>query len=109
MKHIKQYESIELNDLKKFVIYQSTSRSNDNNIDHYLLYIFEILTTNNTEVFVKRHYEYNTILEKLIPNEKAKIRGTLNFLLENTQFTSDDIQDCIDILPVLTETKKYNL
>lgn len=112
MKYIKTYENVIENLIDKFVVYRTTSTTIDpiTKKEYQFLFIFKIKSIDEYDtVTVKRYYEYDTMLNKLKNSEIDDIKGNINILLENTLFSSDNLQDCVDMLPVLSDINKYNL
>lgn len=108
MKYIKQYETntIELN-LKKYIIWKSS-----------VLNIFEVLKHNNkTELSLERLFIYTDDVGLMSsPFKKYDTNVILEIsdikkdaLYSYIKYQSDNLQDCIDNIKILTTTAKYNL
>jgi hypothetical protein len=120
MKYIKAYENVgdKIPELKKYVIWKSTKVNN----------LLEIIPNKNNTIVKKprKNEQYDTIKVKhlyncnakgeiLKPNLNAgKTTGLLKDDFENSirnylLYQSDSLQDCLDIMPLLVTSDKYNL
>lgn len=110
MKYIKSYESIDINNIKKYIIYKpDNSLQRDKDKDKYL-FIYIILNINNDYTTLLRVYRYN------IPEEKISDVGISDEIFVPTDtiinrilFSSNDVEECIKMLPLVANTNKYNL
>jgi hypothetical protein len=99
MKHVKSYEAIKdgFSNYKKYII----GRRENNDL--------VIIEVGKDEI--KRIYSYNE--NKLLVEEFFKInRKDVNFdeeIKPYILFTTNDLKKCIDILPTLINSEKYNL
>lgn len=103
MKFIKEYE--DLAELKKYVVW----KGKDPNI-----YIFEILfkftDDNGVKYRIDHHYTYNKYMKKL-DIDNIYNDGSISYIKhhEKVLYTSNDIKECIDMIPLLINANKYNL
>ena len=108
MKHIKLFEEINIIDYKKYVIYKPKFETNSPYYNKFL-YIFEIISIEEDNlIIVEKHYEYNSFENILTPENSTGI-GNVNIFKNHILYTSDNIQDCIDMIQVTNLSDKYNL
>ena len=106
MKHLKTFEATIEDDhtkLKKYIIYYSKE----------LLPTYQIIEILYTEPYrdnskIKFWYQSinNNEIEK---SSKLPYTTSTNYLIKNTIYQSDNLQDCIDKLEIMIHTYKYNL
>ena len=73
------------------------------------IFIVKILSSSWYIIF-KKLYKYEN--DELIENDyfdEVKYNYDFEFIINNTLFQSDNLQECIDIIPDILATKKYNL
>ena len=107
MKHLKSYENIKDYDepqlkLKKYIIYSETS-----SIIKSRTLIMQILYNQGVSTSAEKLYIYQN-------NELIKTSGNIQWsnsldLKPSVIFTSDNLQECIDKLPILLNQHKYNI
>jgi len=104
MRHIKQYEALTNIKLKRYCIWDSI-------IHLEIIEIVDVVFDTpqyNTEYVSIMIYKYDNNI--LIKTEKeGKISFYENSIDRFIKYTSDNLQDCIDMLPILYDTQKYNL
>lgn len=110
MKYIKSYESIDINNIKKYIIYKPDNSLQLDKDKNKWLFIYLILNINNDYTTLLRVYRYNISEEKLLEEKMSEelfvpIPAFSNRIL----FTSDNINECIEMLPLISNTNKYNL
>lgn len=108
MKYLKKFENIK-DEYKKYVIYKSIHKS----IDY--LFILEVINQNEHFINVRKLYryynEYTGDSFGIIGLEELD-RATLKFTPERMNdviYQSDNMQDCLDVLPELISAIKYNI
>jgi len=102
MKYIKQYDNHQT-DLKKYVIWHYK----EDNIDD--LEILEIVIFDGQSYFTQSLYsiEDNKLIEKKFKQLILAISPKdVNLYIV---YTSDNLQDCIDMILILKNVEKYNL
>jgi hypothetical protein len=113
MRYIKTYETydtiISYADYKKYII----TKSNHKNLPYDTpLLLFEVINIKEDKdmLYFIQHYHYkNNRVDKdsTIYSTKDRI---YNFREKwDVLYTSDDLQECVKMLPVIYETNKYNI
>jgi len=101
MKYIKLFESItNSSEFKNYLVYKV-----NNDIYFILQYIYNI---SNYEVITKKCYLYSKILNNTVFQKGAYCFNTPDNV-KNIIYQSDDIEDCISVLPTLQDIEKFNL
>lgn len=111
--------------IKKFEAYKYDSMPNPPPIKKYFIWQFEdvvmlseILYINErrSEATIKIVYSYKKKLRNCENDNESPYIKPLNTVILRSLFSSDDLQECIDMLPIIKEelelkdrTKKYNL
>ena len=108
MKYIKTFENI--NNYKRYIIYPTASSP--------YLYILEVLQEDDSFIILRKSYRYGS-LQKSNGGSAFGIKGleeldgtTIQFTperMKNAVYQSDNIQDCLDKLPVIKNMMKYNI
>ena len=107
MKHLKTYENLETEEIKKYVINSSVTTHNRELLT--ILQIFGIVggrlsflqlyhADNNV---IKSDYDFSHFLPKHISETSTKILNVL--------YTSNNLQHCVDKLQLIIAANKYNL
>ena len=115
MKHIKNFESVDLN-IKKYIIWDTRIGSPDNGV----LLILEVLDIKHSisegyrikYSFLYRFRKKDNSLEDMKNSLDLNNSDNINYTgysEKNIVYQSDNIQECIDMLPLLANTSKYNL
>lgn len=110
MKYIKAYENTEENIplLKKYCIWKNTNDT---------LEILELVGSEKNKKYSKYmsllslyfYYPSENKLVKLKRQNQAQIAFDSNIIKTYVPYTSDNIQDCIDMLPIISNIEKYNI
>jgi hypothetical protein len=110
MKHIRSYENINISteNIPKYMIISINDGRLLNKL--YILQILEIVKDddNENELKVIKRYTYDG--NELKENEKKftfNIRF-INSILKNV-YESNSLEDCIDMVNIISKSKKYNL
>ena len=113
MKYIKTYETYEIINLKKYIIIYNEHRNKK-------IYIWETHKSDKG-VYIKFMYVYylgdKKIDDYYIPNKIYKEETNFQYFTSvqfdlfknNIIYLSDNLQECLDILPVILNSNKYNL
>ena len=117
MKHIKTFESTNYFDdlednlkrLKKYLLLKVNS-----NISGEMYYILEILKISIEEdsISCSKKYIYRKLANRLKKGHHQYYEFTIDKFFKNESnilCNSDDIKDCLDIIPTLNQIDRYNL
>ena len=115
MRHIKKFESVDLN-LKKYIIWDTVIGSSSRGV----LLILEVLVIKHSisdgyrikYSFIYRYHKKDNSLEDMKNSLDLNNSDNINYTgysEKNIVYQSDNIQECIDMLPLLANTSKYNL
>lgn len=116
MKYIKTYEHIDDKKLKKYAIWHM-GEAYDKSYE-IIRVIDEYRNLDDYQYKTKTIYVYYTDTEKLEPPNHKKNTYSFKedgdtFHLDDSReyihYTSNSLQDCIDIVPLIAKAKKYNL
>lgn len=106
MKHLKYFENdSELPVLKKYVVLNTYSVL-------WIVWIVEVLDiVQNFHITINYcdKYEYTKSTKQLRKCTNDDRVWDTRYNSNNIAFQSDNIEDCIDMLPILANTNKYNL
>jgi hypothetical protein len=123
MKYIKTFEALSIKDLKKYLIIQSDQ-------NHDILSIHEKHMPSQyskvgSDIYLKELYNY--YLKEYIhtdgnyrslPNKLYSINRNFksyrpehfdDFIRDNILYMSDELQDCINIIPYISNINKFNI
>ena len=106
MKYLKTFESeIDFTKLKKYIIVQEKNKSQS---AKYILNVIEIFKIRQypDKIKVKQLYSYDDKLKKEIFTDTFIFEKMEKY---NILYQSDNIEECINILPTLGELNKYNI
>ena len=118
MKYIKKYEQKKLPKLDKYLVWKDFDK---NKIFRLLENTYELRKSidGNYDIIAVNHlYNYNCDsddLSKITSESNSRTSGLIfDDEIENTinkflVYQSNDLQDCIDILPILATQQKYNI
>lgn len=99
MKYIKDYNSYNIDNIKKYVL------SKEDNV----YYLDEIVGIKKLEVEVEaiNLYSYNEDTDELVEENR---KSNFHFgYLKKVFYTSDSLKDCLDILEAQKNVKKFNI
>lgn len=102
MKYLKTYEKYKESDFKKYFIgtlFDSLAIFN----------IIEMSNKNMAEIKILLIYNKTNDEIKEFKGGEESYKKSLDIIKNKILFQSDNIQDCIDIIPILSDTIKYNL
>jgi len=114
MKYIKKFESIELPKLKKYVIWQDQPHFFDIYVVFEVLNIYREPNRKNVEERIffrsKRHAIYDGLNKKLTLEQSFKHFVTDRpYKEKEILYESDNLQDCINVAKLMSESKKFNI
>jgi hypothetical protein len=98
MKHLKSFENINYNNLKKYIIWKDPIEKREYDI-------LEIYDFKHGVIYVNFLYSYKNKLRKI----NMDYRSFISDSFYNIKYTSDDLQDCIDKIYTIADSEKYNL
>jgi hypothetical protein len=113
MKYIKTYEIItSYSDYKKYIIIKI--------IDEYMqhktkdLLVLQVIKINpdKDRIYYIQHYHYNIKDKTLYTDSTIYSRKQILYNVKETfdvLYTSDDLKECVKMLPFLTDINKYNI
>lgn len=111
MKYIKTYnENISsLKDYKKYIIIKAKHKNLPYDLPLLLMEVISI-NENKNSIYYIQHYEYknNRINKVSTIYTRKEIMYNMTDKWE-VLYTSDNINECLDMLPILNNTNKYNL
>ena len=110
MKHLKKYESVNNDIIKKYVIWQGDDEWKKGwtvPIKSYLGILKILKYDKECDDYVYRtlYDVWDGQLEKLSPPNEKEYLGDIKYVI----YTSNELQNCIDMIPILINSNKYNL
>jgi hypothetical protein len=101
MKHLKTYESID-NNFKKYIIIKV-------NKIYSILKINRIYNDNAYDKIEMTHL-YQLYKDELTKTDNRKrVNFIIKYIKPKILFESNDLNECLKMLPIISETNKYNI